>query len=183
VNDLTLRASMAAAQRRGVIVCAAMGNYGLTETQPSYPARYAADFDNVIAVGAVDKNHQRSIWSSSQSSNTGSWIGVAAPGTNILSTKSGGGTKLDSGTSMACPHVAGLAALIWSVTQSIGAKGVIDTIKSTATPLRDDPSDPVPNSSYGYGLIDAKAAIAAVAPGSSGTPTPDEEPIGSGQPN
>jgi subtilisin family serine protease len=180
VNDLTLRAAIWGAWNRGVIVCAAMGNYGWDETHPSYPAAYAASYENVIAVGAVDASHRRSVWSATQSSNTGSWIGVVAPGTNILSTANGGGTTTMGGTSMACPHVAGLAALIWSTTQSIGAKGVIDTIKSTATPLRDNSADPVPNSTYGYGLIDVKAAVAAVAPAPAAPvgdfPTPSEQP-------
>jgi subtilisin family serine protease len=137
VDDAALRSALDGAQRLGVLVVAAMGNFGWDETRPSFPAAYARTHDNVIAVGAVDRQHKRSVWSSTQSSNTGSWIGLAAPGTNIDSTSLGGGVKQKSGTSQACPHVAGTAALVRAVAPGLTAQQVITLLKNTAGPLRD----------------------------------------------
>ncbi len=176
VDDLAMRAAILGARSRGVLVVAAMGNFGWTETKPSYPAAYAKDIDNVLAVGAVDQAHRRSVWSATKSSNTGSWIGIAAPGTQILSTALGGGTINMSGTSMASPHVAGVAGLVWSTNDKISAQQVISTLEATATALQDSAADPVPNSSYGYGLLDAKAAVDAVAPAVGDFPTSEDQP-------
>jgi subtilisin family serine protease len=162
VDDLAIRTAVDFARSRGVLVVVAMGNFGWGEDRPSYPAAYARDFDNVVAVGAVDKAHRRSVWSSTGSSNTGSWIGVVAPGTNIVSLKAGGGTISLSGTSMACPHVTGAAALLRSRAGQLSPQQTIAVLRGTAGALRDLVSDPVPNPSYGSGLIDVAAAIAEI---------------------
>lgn len=161
VDDATLRAAMDGAQRLGVLVVVAMGNFGWGEAQPSFPAAYAQTHNNVIAVGAVDQQHHRSVWSSTQSSNTGSWIGLAAPGTNIYSTGNGGGVRIMSGTSQACPFVTGAASLIRAVAPALTAQQLLAILKRTARPLRDNPTDPVPNPSYGSGLLDVNAAVAS----------------------
>jgi subtilisin family serine protease len=164
VDDLAMRTAIEYARGLGVLVVTAMGNFGWGEDQPSYPAAYARDLDNVLAVGAVDRAHRRSVWSSTGSSNTGSWIGVVAPGTNIVSLKLGGGTVDKSGTSMACPHVSGAAALLRSQAPQLSPAQVIAVLRSSAGALRDLVTDPVPNPSYGSGLIDAAAALAELTP-------------------
>jgi subtilisin family serine protease len=83
---------------------------------------------------------------------------LSAPGVNILSTYLGGKYAQLSGTSMAAPHVAGLAALIWSQNLSATAAQVIATLQNTATDLGASGRDPV----YGYGLIDAYPAAGLV---------------------
>ncbi|MDD5309836.1 MAG: S8 family peptidase [Deltaproteobacteria bacterium] len=94
---------------KGAVVVAAAGNDNMQS--PFYPAW----FERCIAVGASDENDARADFS-----DYGPWVDVAAPGTAILSTVPGGGYEYKQGTSMAAPHVAGLAGLVLS---RLGASG------------------------------------------------------------
>jgi subtilisin family serine protease len=97
------------ARAAGVLFVAAAGNDGQDNDDiPAYPANY--DLDNVIAVAATDQNDDMA-WFSNYGATS---VDVAAPGVNIYSTKAGDTYQYMSGTSMATPHVAGLAALIWA---------------------------------------------------------------------
>ena len=109
-----------------------------------YPARYAS----VIAVGATDQSNVRPYWSS-----TGAEVNIAAPGVNINSTWLGGGYKTLSGTSMACPHVTGTAALV--IASGVTGPAAIRTkLDTTATDLGTKGLDVV----FGYGLDNALKA-------------------------
>ena len=103
----TLRDAVNYAWAKGVVLAAAAGNDGVKK--PFYPAYYP----KVIAVGATDKNDARAVFSIG-SSNYGDWVDIGAPGDDILSTKLNDGYVEKSGTSMATPHVAGVAGLVWS---------------------------------------------------------------------
>jgi len=107
--DSTLASAVDYAWSEGVVVVAAAGNNG--NSLPFYPAAY----DNCIAVGATDRKDAKASFS-----NYGSWVDVAAPGVDIYSTYNTGGYISMSGTSMASPHVAGLAALVWATNYGTG---------------------------------------------------------------
>jgi subtilisin family serine protease len=133
---------------KGVVVVAAMGNDG--SANPSYPAAYPG----VVAVGAIDSADKKASFSQ-----TGAHISLVAPGVGILSTYLAGGTTTMSGTSMATPHVAGVAALIKAVKPSATGAEIADILRDTARPLTDAAGDPVPNNAYGHGCLDARAAL------------------------
>ena len=133
----SLSDSVQAAWNAGLVIVAAAGNDGV-ENVPSYPAA----FDNVISVAAFDEDHRRASFS-----NYGSWVDISAPGNVIMSTypmsacpastapgNTGCYTWL-SGTSMASPHVAGAAALIWSRGDVATNKQVVDILLRSADPV------------------------------------------------
>jgi len=130
-----------AAYDAGILLVGAAGNEGSGEDTVIYPARYA----NVIAVAATDRNNNRASWSS-----TGPDVELAAPGVSIYSTYLGGGYATMSGTSMACPHVAGTAALAIEA----GEGDVRQRLKDTADDLGTTGKD----NQYGHGLVDADEA-------------------------
>ena len=107
------------AYSKGVVLVAAAGNSN-TDTE-SYPAAYS----HVIAVAAVDENDEKAYFS-----NWGTWVDVAAPGVNILSTIRNDNYDRYSGTSMACPFVAGLSGLILSNSSTLTPEQVKSILKS-----------------------------------------------------
>lgn len=124
---------------KGVVLVAAAGNDGLPRV--GYPAR----FESVIAVGAVGENLELCSWS-----NYGPDVDLVAPGDNIISTFNNGYERL-SGTSMACPHVAGVAALYFSKNSDATAAECRGKLLSTAKDL----GSPGKDLYYGYGLVNA----------------------------
>ena len=97
----TLDSAVQYAYSKGCVVVAAAGNNG--SDSPFFPAANA----NVISVAATNSSDGITAFS-----NYGSWVTVAAPGENIYSTYYNGSYVYSTGTSMACPHVAGEAALL-----------------------------------------------------------------------
>lgn len=116
----TLEAAVNYAWSRGAVIVAAAGNNG--SSSPFYPAYYA----KVIAVAATDSSDSLASWS-----DRGDWVDVAAPGVSIYSTLINNGYGYKSGTSMASPHVAGLAALVFTVVADSNGDGLLnDEVRS-----------------------------------------------------
>ncbi len=174
-SSSTLEDAINYAYNAGCILIAAAGN----EYEDGNPTVYPAALDHVMAVGAVGDQDEHAYYS-----NTGSYLDVAAPGGNpsssydsdpnhwISSTYwrgSGYSYAMVVGTSQASPHVAGLAALIWSVNPSLTNDEVQSIIETTAVDLGTAGWD----ETYGWGRVDAAAAVSAA---SSGTPTPTWTP-------
>jgi len=133
---------------KGAVVVAAAGNNGNSYT--TYPAGYA----NCIAVAATDANDARPSWS-----NYGDWVDVAAPGTGIYSTLEGGSYGYKAGTSMASPHVAGLAALVFTTVSDTNGDGKLNyEVRSRIEATCDD----IGVSGIGHGRIDAARAVGGV---------------------
>ncbi|MEW5909798.1 MAG: S8 family peptidase [Thermodesulfobacteriota bacterium] len=119
-----------------VVVCAA-GNSGFNnDSIPHYPSNYSSP--NLIAVAASNQNDNLAVFSNYGSTS----VDVAAPGVNILSTLNNGGYGYKDGTSMATPHVSGLAALLWGWSWSsvsgnriLAASDIVTRIIRTVDPL------------------------------------------------
>jgi subtilisin len=146
-------------QNSGVTVVVAAGNsYNTTFPWVCAPANSFVSGDatsSPLAVGAVDASSTIANFSS-RGGQTANWnqVCVVAPGVNVYSTYLNNGYTLMSGTSMACPHVAGLAALVCQRYGFPAPQLVIAKICSMATNLG---TGPFPNTAYGYGLIDCNA--------------------------
>ncbi|PRZ16000.1 thermitase [Laceyella sediminis] len=119
VGNSGLQQAVDYAWSKGSVVVAAAGNAG--NTAPNYPAYYS----NAIAVASTDQNDNKSSFST-----YGSWVDVAAPGSSIYSTYPTSTYASLSGTSMATPHVAGVAGLLAS--QGRSAANIRAAIENTA---------------------------------------------------
>ncbi len=134
----------------GMISVAAAGNGGNASGKGNTVA-YPARFETAIAVAATDASDQRASFSAS-----GGGVELAAPGVLINSTVPGGGYATMSGTSMASPHVAGVAALL--IAAGVEPGQVRARLQSTAEDLGSSGRDNL----YGYGLVRADAAVLGV---------------------
>ncbi|WP_269938158.1 S8 family peptidase [Arthrobacter sp. HY1533] len=144
--------AFAYAEAKDVVIVAAAGNRKSGSEQVGAPAT----IPGVLAVGGLDKDGAASVDSSSQ----GISIGVSAPAEDLAGGLPGGGYAQWNGTSGATPIVAGVAALIRSKYPDMSAAQVINRIISTAKPK----GEGTPNAIYGYGILDAEAALTADVP-------------------
>ncbi|MHB9090147.1 MAG: S8 family serine peptidase, partial [Chloroflexota bacterium] len=161
-----LRPAAEALRAAGIYVVASAGNEGPFCGSVSDPI---AIYDSVFAVGAVDQAGNVTAFSSRgpvkvDGSNRPK-PDLLAPGKDILSSFPGGTYQREQGTSMAGPHVAGVVALMWSANPKLigDVDGTSRILRETARPYQGAKegcfSGDRPNNAYGYGLLDAYAAV------------------------
>ncbi|KOG31970.1 type VII secretion-associated serine protease mycosin [Streptomyces resistomycificus] len=154
--DLELAINEALAEK--IVVVASAGNDGLGgNVKKTYPASYKG----VLAVAASDRNNERASFSQS-----GDFVGVAAPGVDMISTVPKGGHCSDNGTSFSAPYVAGVAALIKAKHPSWTAQQIVAQIEQTAERTTGGHDIYV-----GWGVVDPVRAL-----------TEDDEPLESPNP-
>jgi hypothetical protein len=161
----TLRDAIDYARAQGCLVVAAAGN----DYERGNPTMYPAAYLGVMGVGATTSDDLRASYSQ-----TGFWVSVVAPGGDPTGSRDpdpkhwiysdwplalSDGYRQAAGTSQAVPLVSGLAALLWSVDPSLSAAKVRSVIESTAADL----GAPGRDDWYGFGRINAGAAVAKVA--------------------
>lgn len=147
-DSRALRDACRYAWERGCLIVAASGNSGTSSV--TYPAA----LETVIAVGSLDTGGTKSSFS-----NYGVGQELMAPGSGILSTLPRNQYGYKSGTSMATPFVAGVAALVRSQNPGLTNAEIRQVLTATADDLGAAGTDPM----YGYGRIDAYAAVTAVS--------------------
>ncbi|UCC31347.1 MAG: S8 family serine peptidase, partial [Phycisphaerales bacterium] len=155
----TLQAAIEYAYGQGVIIVASAGNEGCAK--PHYPATY----EQVIAVASTTSNDRKRT-----SSSYGDWVDISAPGVDILSLRAadtdvygdgehivGGDYYVASGTSMACPHVAGVAAMIVSHYPDLSSQDITARLLGTTDEIAEQ--NPRYANLIGSGRLNANNAL------------------------
>jgi len=141
----TVKNAVDYAWSKGVLLACAAGNSAPTTTAPGYPAAYPS----CLGVAATDQNDQRASFSQYAPD------GVAAPGVTILSTTMGNTYGNKNGTSMATPHVAGLAGLLFAQNPNRTNARVRQILIATTDDIGAPGKDPI----FGFGRINAQKAV------------------------
>lgn len=156
-GSFTLLSAVNFAWSSGSVVVASAGNSGCPGSGSSvgFPGAYT----NAIAVSALSAGGPLAGFSS-----CGPEVDIAAPGANIWSTLPGASYGPLSGTSMAAPHVSGVAALVWSFDPTLTNTGVRSALEGSAV------NTPLPARDEGFGNLNACLALGAVGATVSCTP-------------
>ena len=131
---------------KGGVVFNSAGNYATLDSTPPSSA--------LVSVSGTDSTDTLASWSS-----YGPYVDVSAPGVSIWTTTLGGGYAAVSGTSFSSPLAAGVTALMMSVNPSLAPSQIVSLLESTAVDLGTAGYDYY----YGYGRVDAGAAVVAAA--------------------
>lgn len=142
VNSKILHKAIKDASNAGILIVAAAGNRGESDGIVEYPAAYK----EVLSVGAIDSNADIS-----ESSSFGDRVDVVAPGELIKTVANFGMETVSSGTSMAVPHVVGIASVLWQKDKTKDAKFIRNLIEDSANIVCKDNKK--------YALIDMDYAI------------------------
>ena len=152
-NSISVGRAINNTYNAGILIASAAGNSGNAAgsgNNMDFPAKY----DGVVSVGATDINDNRAKFSS-----TGPKLELSAPGADILSTLNGNKYGKLSGTSMSCPHVTGVAALIMSADPGITNTRVRIRMQMTAQNMTKVAKGFSSKDWYGYGLVDAVKSV------------------------
>ena len=154
INEAINEAFRFGRQGKGCVIVFASGNQ--SSNNVSYPANCN---DTIIVVGAINRMGARAYYS-----NYGVELDVVAPGDSIKSTLPNNSIGMKSGTSMACPHVAGVAALILERNPELTVSQVNSIINSNSKKIAGVnfnviKTDGLWNNEYGYGLVDAYNSV------------------------
>lgn len=148
-----LKQAVDRALAKEVVIVASAGNDGLGgNVKKTYPASY----EGVLAVASSDRNNERAAFSQS-----GDFVGIAAPGVDMISTVPGGGHCADNGTSFSAPYVAAIAALVRSKHKNWTQEQIVAQLQQTA-----ERSTAGHDRLVGWGVVDPVRAL-----------TEDDKPI------
>ncbi|MEU6883550.1 type VII secretion-associated serine protease mycosin [Streptomyces sp. NPDC046712] len=161
--DSSMGKAVARALAKDIVVVASAGNDGMDgKLKNTYPAA----FPGVLAVASSDRNNERAVFSQS-----GTFVGVAAPGVDMVSTVPGGGQCVDNGTSFSAPYVAGVAALLRAKHPKWSAAQIVARIEQTAVRSVNGRDNHV-----GWGVVDPVKALADAPEPQPAAPTEDPGP-------
>ncbi|MDQ0793636.1 type VII secretion-associated serine protease mycosin [Streptomyces sp. B1I3] len=146
-EDSALGRAVARALAKEIVVVASAGNDGMDGRRKT---TYPAAFPGVLAVASSDRNNERAAFSQA-----GAFVGVAAPGVDIVSTVPGDGQCTDNGTSFSAPYVAGVAALLVAKYPDWKPNEIVARIEQTAERSVTGHDDFV-----GWGVVDPVRALA-----------------------
>ncbi|MFE0644047.1 type VII secretion-associated serine protease mycosin [Streptomyces sp. NPDC058877] len=161
--DSPMAQAVARAIAKEIVVVASAGNDGMDGALKN---TYPAAFPGVLAVASSDRNNERAAFSQS-----GTFVGVAAPGVDIVSTVPGGGQCIDNGTSFSAPYVAGVAALLRAKHGDWTSAQIVTRIEQTAVRSINGRDNHV-----GWGVVDPVRALADQPGTPPSSPVPDPGP-------
>lgn len=154
-DDPAVHAAVDYAVERDVVLVAAAGNLHDSGDPRPFPAAY----DGVLGVGAIGADGVRAGFSQ-----TGPYVDLVAPGSEVLTAAPGQGHQRVEGTSYAAPFVAATAALLRQYRPELTAVQVVERIIATADPA------PGPGHGYGAGVLNPYRAVTETGPGRPGGP-------------
>lgn len=150
----------------GIVPVFSVGNAGLFEDTDPGSASAPGNYEESIAVGATDEDDILAEFSLRGPSETGVIKpDLVAPGVNIRSSIPDDRYSENDGTSMAAPHVSGTISLMLEADPHLTVEQIEDVLKVTAVEQTDDEYPETPNYGYGYGLLNASAAVEATLNG------------------
>ena len=154
LKDEALRKAIVSAKNAGIVTVCSGGNG--KDGKPRTDNIYPADFDECVAVTALNTDNTNCYWSDYNKKKN-----ISAPGLLVTTTDATGGYSKASGTSMAAPIVSGVFALLFAAVPAATVDDACNAVYATATPISDAENDRT-DISGSHGAIDASAAVEAL---------------------